>query len=121
MYITKSFIDNPYLSPDISCLNWLTPLDWKMTSNISKQVSMEWFNTTNAWGDNEKMTSNISKSTSSDSLNTTNAWGEIEEVDPITTQNKDDDIDPTKEVDNAYDISVIFVLFFSFVIIFIFV
>lgn len=91
MYIMKSFIDNPYLSPDISCLNWLTPFDWKMETNISKEVSSQW-------------------------LGTKNAWGEIEDI-PSTTMEQN--MTNTMEVDNAFNIHGIFALFVSFLSIFV--
>ena len=51
MYITKSFIDNPYSKPDTQCLNWLLPLDWKVSMNITKKVmEYSFFQTVNAWG-----------------------------------------------------------------------
>ena len=51
MYVIKSFIDNPYSQPDTTCLNWLVPLDWSVSTNITKSKSKEIIGTENAWGE----------------------------------------------------------------------
>ena len=54
MYITKSFIDDPYSAPDTTCLNWMLPLDWSVSTNITQAISEKTFYTRNAWGEIEK-------------------------------------------------------------------
>ena len=51
MYITKSFLDNPNSSPDTRCLNWLLPLDWRVSTNITKVASQITFDTNHACGE----------------------------------------------------------------------
>mmetsp|Transcript_43653 Transcript_43653/g.38872 ORF Transcript_43653/g.38872 Transcript_43653/m.38872 type:complete len:587 (+) Transcript_43653:34-1794(+) len=50
-YVVKSFIDDPYSTPDTQCLEWLIPLDWRMSTKISKEISEDGFGITNAWGE----------------------------------------------------------------------
>ena len=51
MYVTKSFIEDPYSPPDTRCLDWMLPLDWRVSTNISKEISEVIFGTDNAWGE----------------------------------------------------------------------
>ena len=37
-------------SPDTQCLSWLVPLDWKATTNMTKNSALTTMDTTNAWG-----------------------------------------------------------------------
>eukprot|EP00486_Rosalina_sp_Unknown_P006920 CAMPEP_0201574230 /NCGR_PEP_ID=MMETSP0190_2-20130828/18585_1 /ASSEMBLY_ACC=CAM_ASM_000263 /TAXON_ID=37353 /ORGANISM="Rosalina sp." /LENGTH=603 /DNA_ID=CAMNT_0048002213 /DNA_START=22 /DNA_END=1833 /DNA_ORIENTATION=- len=50
-HVVKSFIDDPYSTPDTQCLEWLIPLDWRMSTKISKEISEDGFGITNAWGE----------------------------------------------------------------------
>eukprot|EP01084_Bolivina_argentea_P070197 127642_1 len=51
MYIIKSFIDtnNGYV-PDASCIAWISDIDWNVTSNVSKQLGLQYFGTSDVWG-----------------------------------------------------------------------
>lgn len=48
--IMKSFINNGNWKPNTDCIKWIEPIDWKGSTNTSKQMAMIYFGTNDMWG-----------------------------------------------------------------------